>query len=206
MPEEYTSEVLSFYYTESFWELHDPSKSKKLDSIKLKLLDWAKSSKAIKAEMYGSLRGDSDIIFWLMCKDPKEISKAKQMLEGMLSGFASFKHGFLSIYSEAKAKGSENGEYFVAYPMSKTPEWYLLDKEESKRIVAEHVNIAVNSTHNNGIVSYTTKSFGIADHEFVVIYEIPSLYEWVKVTEELRSAKARKWITSETPILTGIKI
>jgi len=48
MPEEYTSEVLSFYYTESFWELHDPSKSKKLDSIKLKLLDWAKSSKAIK--------------------------------------------------------------------------------------------------------------------------------------------------------------
>ena len=48
--------------------------------------------------------------------------------------------------------------------------------------------------------------FGIADYEFVVIYEIPNIFEWVAVTEELRSAEARKWITNEAPILTGIRM
>ncbi len=72
--------------------------------------------------------------------------------------------------------------------------------------MAEHVKIAVESKYNKGIVSYTTKAFGIADYEFVVIYEIPDIYDWVAVTEELRAAKARKWVTKETPIYAGIKL
>lgn len=206
MPEEYISEVLSFYYTERWWALDVPARTAESESIKSKLKAWRESSKALKAETYGSLRGDSDLIFWLMCKDPRELLVAKLMLEESLSGLAHFSQGLLSVYSEAAEKRQQGGDYFVAYPMSKTPDWYLLDKEESKRIVADHVNMAINSRHNNGIISCTTKSFGIADHEFVVIYEMPSLYEWVKVTEELRSATARKWITRETPILTGIRI
>ncbi|MEM0154675.1 MAG: chlorite dismutase family protein [Methanothrix sp.] len=207
MANEYISEVLSFSYTQSWWSIKKEERASKLSQLSSKLKSWSISANAAKAESYDSLRGDSDILFWLMCRDPKMIIEAKLLIEEQLSGYATVKAGFLSAYQQSREKPNAEGkDYFVAYPMSKRPDWYLLDKDESKRIVADHVKIAMNSSHNGGINSYTTKSFGIADYEFVVIYEIPDIFEWVKVTEELRSAEARKWITNEAPILTGIKM
>jgi chlorite dismutase len=89
--------------------------------------------------------------------------------------------------------------------MSKDPSWYLLPEAERKSIIAAHVKIAIESSNNYGVISYTTESFGIGDWEFVVIYELRNIAKWVAVTEELRHAEARKWIRNETPILTGIK-
>ncbi len=94
-------------------------------------------------------------------------------------------------------------KYFVAYPMKKSVDWYLLPFDEREKIMMEHINIAKNHPKNNGIRSYTTYSFGIGDYEFVVIYEIPNLSDWVEVVEKLREAKARKWITKEEPLLVG---
>ncbi|OJI08455.1 MAG: hypothetical protein BK997_00105 [Candidatus Micrarchaeum sp. ARMAN-1] len=204
---EYISEVLSFAYAKSWWALGKNERASKLAGLSSKLKSWGASSNAAKAGLYNSLRGDSDVLLWLMCENPKDLMAAKLMAEESLSEHALWKAGFLSVYTSSKEKPEPDGkDYFVAYPMSKKPDWYLLGKEESKRIVADHVKIAVESSHNKGITSYTTKSFGIADYEFVVIYEIPNIFEWVAVTEELRSAEARKWITNEAPILTGIRM
>ncbi len=95
-------------------------------------------------------------------------------------------------------------EYFVAYPMSKSPEWYLLDYDERKEIMMDHIRSAMSNPEQEGIRSYTTYSFGIGDQEFVVLYEVPDLAKWSHVTEKLREAKARKWISKETPILIGM--
>ncbi len=207
MAVDYISEVLSFAYAPNWWALKKEDRESKLSGLLSKLKSWGASCNAAKAELYDSLRWDSDVIFWLMCQDPKEIMEAKLMIGESLSEYAVAKSGFLSVYSSSKEKADLEGrDYFVAYPMSKKPDWYLLGKEESKRIIADHVKIAVESSHNRGITSYTTKSFGIADYEFVVIYEIPNIFEWAAVTEELRSAEARKWITNEAPILTGIRM
>ena len=204
---EYLSEVLSFAYSKSWWSIKKEARASKLAELSSKLKSWRDSSNAAKAELYSSLRADSDVLIWLMCENPKDIAAAKLILKESLSKYAVWSTGFLSAYASAKEKDEPSGkDYFVAYPMSKKPDWYLLGKEESKRIVADHVKIAVESSHNKGITSYTTKSFGIADYEFVVIYEIPNIFEWVAVTEELRSAEARKWITNEAPILTGIRM
>ncbi|MBW9142061.1 MAG: chlorite dismutase family protein, partial [Candidatus Aramenus sp.] len=70
-------------------------------------------------------------------------------------------------------------------------------------IMREHIEIARTHPKNDGIRSYTTYSFGVADYEFVVIYEAPSLTNWIEVVEKLREAKARKWVTKEEPILVG---
>ncbi len=207
MAKEYISEVLSFAYAPGWWAMEKDERESKLAELSSKLKSWGISSNAIKAGLYDSLRSDSDLLFWLMCEDPKKILAAKLMIEESLSGYVTGRTGFLSVYPSSKEKpGPDGKDYFVAYPMSKRPDWYLQGMEESKRIVADHVKIAVESSHNKGITSYTTKSFGIADYEFVVIYEIPDIFEWVAVTEELRSAEARKWITNEAPILTGIRM
>ncbi len=204
--EDYVSEVISFYLTKEWWQ----AKKSTRESIKKRLVELALSSSSedgvIKSVLYTSLRHDSDIIFWIMARDPDTVMHAKLAIEWLLSGFVVPSHGFISIYKLTHAhKELDNAKYFVAYPMSKSSEWYLIDEEERKRIIAEHVKMAMESKHNKGIVSYTTQSFGISDHEFVVLYELNNIPEWVSVTEELRHARARKWITSETPILLGIK-
>jgi chlorite dismutase len=90
--------------------------------------------------------------------------------------------------------------------MSKSNDWYLLPYEKRKEVMDEHIKVAMTDENNKDILSYTTYSFGIGDQEFVVLYETDDLYSWMKVTQRLREVEARKWITKETPIFTGIRI
>ena len=200
--ETFISEVLAFKF-EGDWTAR---KAKIKAGLSKLLADCASKPSFLKAKAYTSLRYDSDVIFWLMSKDPDEIAKAKAGIEELLAGAASISHGFLSVYRQSRQhEASGSNRFFVAYPMSKSPEWYLLDEAERKRIVADHVKVATSSPNNNGISSFTTESFGIGDSEFVVIYELSDIGKWVAVTEELRHVEARKWITNERPILVGIE-
>jgi chlorite dismutase len=88
--------------------------------------------------------------------------------------------------------------------MIKDPTWYLEPSEDRKRIMSEHISMAVNDPENSDIRSYTTYSYGIGDQEFIVMYETDSLTDWSHVTQRLREAKQRKWITKEYPIFVGI--
>lgn len=168
---------------------------------------WKRRDGTIKGEIYRSLRYDSDILIWFMAERPEDIYDAKSGACNILKGYEATM-GFLSIYRMRHRPKERSGRhnYFVAYPMSKSPEWYLLDEAERKRIIAEHVGIATNSKSNDEIISYTTESFGIDDNEFVLIYELKSIANWVAVTEELRHATARRWVVNERPILTGIRL
>ncbi|EQB69661.1 MAG: hypothetical protein AMDU5_GPLC00003G0211 [Thermoplasmatales archaeon Gpl] len=163
-----------------------------------------------------SLRGDADIIGWVSADDPSNILSFLKELKTIIDGKGEIVHSFHSIYQrspylknslkiEEQIQNSRK-KYIIAYPMSKSNDWYLLPYEERKRIMDEHIRTAMTDPNNKDILSYTTYSFGIGDQEFVVIYETDSLYSWMKVTEKLREVEARKWIIKETPILTGIRI
>ena len=166
--------------------------------------------------LYESLRGDCDIIGWASADDPSNILSLLKELKKVIEGKGEIIHSFHSIYQRSPyLKNSMNIEeqilnsrkkYMIAYPMSKSNDWYLLPYDERKRIMDEHIRAAMTDPNNKDILSYTTYSFGIGDQEFVVIYETDSLYSWMKVTEKLREVEARKWIIKETPILTGIRI
>ncbi len=166
--------------------------------------------------LYESLRGDCDIIGWVSADDPSNILSFLKELKSIINGRGEIIHSFHSIYQrspylknslkiEEQIQNSRK-KYIIAYPMSKSNDWYLLPYEDRKRIMDEHIRTAMTDPNNKDILSYTTYSFGIGDQEFVVIYETDSLYSWMKVTEKLREMEARKWIIKETPILTGIRI
>lgn len=200
--ETFISEILAFKFNGNF----GARKAEIKNGLSKLLADCSSKHSFLRAKAYYSLRYDSDVIFWLMSKDPDEIAKAKAGIELLLGGVAGVSHGFLSVYRQSRQhEASEGNRFFVAYPMSKSPEWYLIDEAERKRIVADHVRVATSSLNNNGISSFTTESFGIGDSEFVVIYELSDIGKWVAVTEELRHVEARKWITNEHPILVGIE-
>ncbi|MGP6206418.1 chlorite dismutase family protein [Cuniculiplasma sp. SKW3] len=177
-------------------------------------LIWRSNLKHLN--LYESLRGDCDIIGWASADDPSNILSLLKELKSSIRGKGEIVHSFLSIYQRSPyLKNSLNIEkqinesrkkYIIAYPMSKSNDWYLLPYDQRKRIMDEHIRTAMTDPNNKDILSYTTYSFGIGDQEFVVIYETDSLYSWMKVTEKLREVEARKWIIKETPILTGIRI
>jgi len=87
--------------------------------------------------------------------------------------------------------------------MKRDPEWFLMDEENRRKILEEHIRIARTHPEGKDIISYTTYSFGIDDQEYVVIYELDSLVNWSHVVAKLREAKHRKWIIKEEPILVG---
>ncbi len=195
-------------------------KSKDFIKIREKLTftkkDLISRSNIKHLNLYDSLRGDCDIIGWASADDPSSIGNLMGEIKANFLDKAEFVHSYLSIYQRSPyLKNSMKIEdqilkskkkYLVAYPMSKSNDWYLLPYEERKRIMDEHIRTAMTDPNNKDILSYTTYSFGLGDQEFVVIYETDSLYSWMKVTEKLREVEARKWIVKETPILTGIRI
>lgn len=165
--------------------------------------------------LYRSLRGDCDIIGWASSDTPEALQQMLESVKMITGNRGSIVHSFLSIYQRSpylknslnieKQINESNRKYLIAYPMSKSNDWYLLPYENKKRIMDEHIKTAMTDPNNKDILSYTTYCFGLGDQEFVVIYETDDLYSWMKVTEKLREVEARKWIIKESPILVGIR-
>lgn len=206
--------VSAFSLKGKFWNLDDHDKKRllesldrKMDSISVDLTHFRK---------YLSLRGDMDLIGWCSAKSPDHLLAFKVAFESSLMDLGRNAFSSLSIYEDSPylKKGQELEDtipkvplpYFVAYPMTKENSWYEISYDERKKIMAEHIGVALSHPENKNIRSYTTYSFGISDGEFMVIYEVDDLSKWSHVTGKLREVRARKWIKSETPIITGISV
>ena len=210
--EEIYTYVLTYRFRHDFFRASPDERDSLLASVNSCFNEW--SRKLINLRMYRSIRYDCDIIFWLSSHDPSDIAGFRESLNYAFSGMADPAYSMFSLYEHSPyMKGGRKLEdtlrfqpkkYFVAYPMSKTPDWYLIDYEERKRILAEHIGMASSHPENQDIRSYTTYSYGLGDQEFVVLYETDSLLQWSHVTAKLREAAARKWIIKEEPIFIGL--
>ncbi len=207
-------QILSLKFSHCYYTLNEQGRGIMIKGLN-RVIDRI-GKEAVSLRMYRSIRHDSDLIVWLSANRPELISDLNTGLRTTSEGCLETIDGFLSIYDESPyiGKGStlestlsgEPGHFLVAYPMSKSNDWYQISYDERKRIMAEHIGMALSHPDNHGIRSYTTYSFGISDSEFVVIYEVENLVSWSNVTKKLREATARKWITSETPVLVGSHI
>lgn len=206
--------VLSYRFTAAYWNLEGYRRKNIMDAINR--IVSAENSELIHIRTYKGIRHDCDIIFWFSSYKPEVLANIRFDLNSVFSGYASSNYGMISLYEHSPylRNGGELSDtlkqeplpYFVAYPMSKLPEWYLIDYDERKQILAEHIGMASSSPESRGIRSYTTYSHGLDDQEFVVLYEVKSLSDWSHVTAKLREARARKWIIKETPILVGYHV
>lgn len=204
--------VLSYRFSPGYWELDVQKRREIFTEIDSILGD--SNAGLIHSKSYKGIRHDCDIIFWLSSYKPEALSYVRYRINDAFGQYASSNYGMISLYEHSPylKKGGELEDtlkqeplqYFVAYPMSKLSEWYMMDYEERKEILAEHIGVAAGSPESRGIRSYTTYSHGLDDQEFVVLYEVKSLSDWSHVTAKLREVRARKWIVKETPILTGV--
>jgi Uncharacterized conserved protein len=171
---------------------------------------------AILANLYIPLRAGMDLLVWISTDMPELIARFRSVLRGKYGGFLGEVLSFLAVYRPSKyfpphqdlreyvARASKDPyDYIVAYPMKKSPEWYLLPFEERRKIMAEHASQARSLSAGKKIRSYTAYSYGLDDNEFLVIYELEDLEAWNIVVEKLREAQHRRWVMREEPILTG---
>ncbi len=90
--------------------------------------------------------------------------------------------------------------YLSVYPFSKTPDWFLLDYKERRRLMIEHGEMGREFPE---ILTNTVNSFGIQDQEFVVALEDDDPEQLIKMVQRLRAAEVRRWTAVDTPIFLG---
>lgn len=204
--------ILSFRFNPEFWKMERSLQDQLLQKNN-ELFDSYRE-RLINLRTYRSIRHDSDLLIWASSENPEELISLKESINREMSGKAEANHGMFSLYEHSPYLRADQPlseslkfpplKYFVAYPMNKSPEWYLVDSGQRKAIMSEHIRMATSDPDNKDIRSYTTYSYGISDQEFVVMYETDSLSRWSHVTARLREAKQREWVTKEYPIFVGI--
>jgi chlorite dismutase len=115
-----------------------------------------------------------------------------------------------SEYSRAAKSAQEidpfaarRAPYLVAYPFTKTAEWYLLGRETRQGMMNEHIRIGKQFREITQLLLY---SFGLQDQEFVVVYETDDLTLFSRLVYDLRDTQARRYTKSDTPLHTGVWI
>lgn len=93
--------------------------------------------------------------------------------------------------------GSEILPYLIAYPFSKTAEWYLIHQPGRQAMMNEHIRIG---RSYEGICQLLLYSTGLQDHEFVVVYESDDLPRFSELVRELRATAGRPYTLLDAPV------
>ncbi len=92
---------------------------------------------------------------------------------------------------------SEALPYLIAYPFSKTAEWYLIHQPGRQAMMNEHIRIGRSYEGISQLLLYST---GLQDHEFVVVYESDDLPRFSQLVRELRATAARPYTLLDAPV------
>ena len=109
---------------------------------------------------------------------------------------------FAADHLPAFLKGEPPRKYLSVYPFVRTPEWYLLPREERSALLAEHGQMG---REFPDVLANTTSAFGLGDWEWILAFEADELPRLVDCIRRLRSAEARRYTKVEVPFVTGIR-
>ena len=104
---------------------------------------------------------------------------------------------------EIDAVGGDRHRYLIAYPFSKTADWYLLPEGERRELMGGHIRVGRRYDQVRQLLLY---SFGLQDHEFVVVYEVDDLTPFSDLVRDLRETEARRFTLLDSPILTAVHL
>jgi len=109
---------------------------------------------------------------------------------------------FTADHAPAFVKGEPPKKYVSVYPFVRSPEWYLLPREERAELLREH---GVMGREFPDVLANTTSAFGITDWEWILAFEADELDRIVDCIRRLREAGARRYTKEEVPFVSGIR-
>lgn len=157
-------------------------------------------------------RADADLMLWLIGPEPEDVQSALAALRRTKAGRAlEMTWTFMGVvkpaeftadHSPAFVRGVPPKTYACVYPFVRTPEWYLLPREERGALLAEH---GVMGREFPEILANTTSAFGLGDWEWILCFEADEADRLVDCIRRLRDAEARVYTKEEIPFVTGIR-
>jgi hydrogen peroxide-dependent heme synthase len=156
------------------------------------------------------MRADADYMFWWIAPTSDELQEMFVNFRRTRLGSASepvwsamalhrpaeFNKGHIPAF----LAGEEPRNYVSVYPFVRSYEWYLLDPEERKQMLAEHGMMA---REYPDVRANTVPSFSLSDYEWILAFEADELYRIVDLMRHLRGAQARRHTRVEIPFYTG---
>jgi peroxiredoxin len=109
---------------------------------------------------------------------------------------------FTADHAPAFVKGEPAKKYLSVYPFVRTPEWYLLPRDERASLLRDH---GILGREFPDVLANTTSAFGINDWEWILAFEADELDRIVDCIRRLREAEARRFTKEEVPFVTGIR-
>ena len=157
-------------------------------------------------------RADSDLMLWLVGPSAEAVQDALVAFRRTLVGRAmDLVWTFMGVVKPAEfstdhqpafVKGEPPGRYLNVYPFVRTPEWYLLRREERGEMLREH---GVIGREYPDVLANTTSAFGLNDWEWILAFEADELDRLVDCIRRLRDAQARRFTKEEIPFVTGVR-
>lgn len=157
-------------------------------------------------------RVECDILVWLCASGPDALQDTlaalrRTELGRLLVPFwsvigvhrdAEFNKGHVPAYFN----GEDPKPYICAYPFVRTHDWYLLEPDVRRRLLAEHGRMAVGYAD---VRANTVSAFGLGDYEWLLAFEAEDLTRIVDLIRHLRGAEARRYTSNELPFITGLR-
>ena len=157
-------------------------------------------------------RADADLMLWLVGDSPHDVqrflvefrrTRAGRLMDLSWTFMGVVKPAeFTPDHQPAFVKGVPPETFLCVYPFVRTPEWYLLPREERGELLREH---GIVGREYPQVLTNTTSGFGLGDWEWILAFEADQADTLVDVIRELRNTKARLFTKVEIPFVTGIR-
>jgi peroxiredoxin len=157
-------------------------------------------------------RADADLMQWLIGSTPDDVQRFLVELRRTTAGrLLDLSWTFMGVvkpaeftadHSPAFVRGEDPRKFLCVYPFVRTPEWYLLPREERAELLAEH---GVMGREFPDVLANTTSAFGLGDWEWILAFEADEADRLVDCIRRLRDARARRYTKEEVPFVTGIR-
>ena len=157
-------------------------------------------------------RADADLMLWLVGDSPDVLQRALvefrrttvgRLIEPTWMFMGAVKPAeFTADHAPAFVKGTPPEKFLCVYPFVRTPEWYLLPREERGELLREHGGAGREFPE---VLANTTSAFGLGDWEWILAFEAERADSLVDCIRRLREAKARLYTKVEIPFVTGIR-
>ena len=158
-------------------------------------------------------RADASMLFWRLASSFEDLEEsAALLLRSGLGAWCRIGYSMIGIVrpssyvkertpqEEAMFTG-ERSRYIIVYPFVKTTEWYLLDEDERRRQMSEHIRVGRKYPMIQQLLAY---SFGLDDQEFIVAYETDDLQAFQDLVRDLRATDGRRATVRDTPQLVCV--
>lgn len=174
--------------------------------------DWAGHVDVRGTYSTVGFRADADLVLWLTASSAEDLqrflvefrrTRAGDLLDPVWTFMGAVKSAeFTADHAPAFVRGEAARTYLCVYPFVRTPEWYLLPREERGELLAEH---GVMGREFPQVLANTTAAFGLGDWEWILAFETDELDALVDCIRRLRDSKSRLYAKVEVPFVTGIR-